>query len=257
MAPPGGVALSDPLLFRVEQPDSLPLSLGDAVGLALGSPQLSPGERVGVFWETYGLAAHPQPFRVTLTGRREGASLLQRIATWAGLAHRDDPAVEGGGGRRAEPSWPSAGGVRPGVAGWRAVRAPGGARGSLIAFIPAPGAPAVPASPTPFAPSGLTGVGVTVLCSSKVGKSMARGADRALLPRSTSYWDQGAWNQVPANDTLRWYVFDDRQMYRPGEQGHVKGWLRRVGGKQDGDVGPAGSAVNAVHYQITGPQGTD
>src|SRR5262245_1703824 len=36
--------------------------------------------------------------------------------------------------------------------------------------------PRVPASPTPFAPSGFTGVGVTVLCSSKRGKSMARGS---------------------------------------------------------------------------------
>ena len=35
--------------------------------------------------------------------------------------------------------------------------------------------PSVPASPTPFAPSGLTGVGVTVPSSSKRGKSVARG----------------------------------------------------------------------------------
>src|SRR5262245_32235162 len=36
--------------------------------------------------------------------------------------------------------------------------------------------PSVPASPTPFAPSGLTGVGVTVASSSKRGKSIARGS---------------------------------------------------------------------------------
>src|SRR6185503_7146463 len=35
--------------------------------------------------------------------------------------------------------------------------------------------PSVPASPHPLAPSGLTGVGVTVFSSSKRGKSMARG----------------------------------------------------------------------------------
>ncbi len=35
--------------------------------------------------------------------------------------------------------------------------------------------PSVPASPTPLAPSGLTGVGVTVLFSSNIGKSVARG----------------------------------------------------------------------------------
>ena len=36
--------------------------------------------------------------------------------------------------------------------------------------------PSVPASPTPLAPSGLTGVGVTVACSSKNGKSIALGS---------------------------------------------------------------------------------
>ena len=36
--------------------------------------------------------------------------------------------------------------------------------------------PMVPASPTPLAPSGLTVVGVTVLASSKRGKSLARGS---------------------------------------------------------------------------------
>src|SRR2546430_132395 len=35
--------------------------------------------------------------------------------------------------------------------------------------------PSVPASPTPFAPSGFTGVGVTVASGSKRGKSMPRG----------------------------------------------------------------------------------
>ena len=49
--------------------------------------------------------------------------------------------------------------------------------------------------------------------------------------------------------TLRWYVFDDRQMYKPGEEVHLKGWMRRIGGKQDGDVGLVGSAVSAVSYQ--------
>src|SRR6185295_7303233 len=36
--------------------------------------------------------------------------------------------------------------------------------------------PSVPASPTPLAPRGFTGVGVTVAWSSKRGKSMARGS---------------------------------------------------------------------------------
>ncbi len=85
----------------------------------------------------------------------------------------------------------------------------------------------------------------------------SQGADQALLPRSIYLWDDDAWHPRSVDDQLRWYVFDDRQMYRPGEEMHVKGWLRRVGGKQDGDVGLVGSAVNAVNYRITGPQGND
>lgn len=46
-----------------------------------------------------------------------------------------------------------------------------------------------------------------------------RGGDSAVLPLQSFRQDQ--------RDTLRWYVFDDRQVYRPGETVRVKGWLRR------------------------------
>ena len=80
-------------------------------------------------------------------------------------------------------------------------------------------------------------------------------ADQAILPRSIYFWGEDNWRQRPVADALRWYVFDDRSMYRPGEEVHLKGWLRRVGGKQNGDVELVGSAVNAVNYQILDPQG--
>ncbi len=62
---------------------------------------------------------------------------------------------------------------------------------------------------------------------------------------------------IPPSDELRWYVFDDRQMYQPGEEIHVKGWLRRVGGKQDGDVGLVGTDLSTVFFNVIGPQGND
>ncbi|NJN84708.1 MAG: hypothetical protein HC802_22075, partial [Caldilineaceae bacterium] len=80
------------------------------------------------------------------------------------------------------------------------------------------------------------------------------GDDTAILPSNTYYWDEMGWQSRPVSDELRWYIFDDRQMYRPGEEVHVKGWTRRVGGKQDGDLSlpaPGGS----VRYQVMGPQG--
>ncbi len=80
------------------------------------------------------------------------------------------------------------------------------------------------------------------------------GDDTAMLPQSTYYWGDSGWAKQTVQDELRWHVFDDRQMYRPGEEVHVKGWLRRIGGQQDGDVGLPGEGV-AVQYQVTDPQG--
>jgi uncharacterized protein YfaS (alpha-2-macroglobulin family) len=79
----------------------------------------------------------------------------------------------------------------------------------------------------------------------------SKGMDQAILPHSTSFWSDEVWAVNLPNDTLRWYVFDDRQMYRPGEEVHVKGWLRRLGGKQNGDVGLVGDNLNSIDYQIT------
>ncbi len=83
------------------------------------------------------------------------------------------------------------------------------------------------------------------------------GADQAILPRSTYYWYDDAWVAAPPADSLRWYVFDDRQMYRPGEEIHLKGWLRRIGGRQDGDVELVGSSLSSINYQITDPFGNE
>jgi uncharacterized protein YfaS (alpha-2-macroglobulin family) len=83
----------------------------------------------------------------------------------------------------------------------------------------------------------------------------SQGADHALLPRSSAFWGDEVWTVMPVSDELRWYVIDDRQMYRPGEEVHIKGWLRRIGGKQGGDVGLVGDAVNAVSYQLSDSQG--
>jgi len=82
-----------------------------------------------------------------------------------------------------------------------------------------------------------------------------QGADQAILPRSNYYWGDDTWYASPPNDSLRWYVFDDRKMYRPGEEVHVKGWLRRVGGRQNGDVGPVGNDLTSISYQINDSQG--
>ena len=63
------------------------------------------------------------------------------------------------------------------------------------------------------------------------------GKDVAILPDYPSWWsEQGqgaAWN--PGTQLL-WYVADDRQMYKPGEEVKVKGWMRKVDLGKGGDV---------------------
>jgi uncharacterized protein YfaS (alpha-2-macroglobulin family) len=84
-----------------------------------------------------------------------------------------------------------------------------------------------------------------------------QGDDSAILPNGLHYWDDQLWRPWSVSDELRWYVFDDRQMYKPGEEVHVKGWLRRVGGKQDGDLGLLDGQVTSIRYQVVGPQGNE
>jgi alpha-2-macroglobulin len=83
-----------------------------------------------------------------------------------------------------------------------------------------------------------------------------RGDDTALLPESP--WGGGSgFRRQPTSDSLLWYVFDDRQMYRPGEKVSVKGWIRRLQGQELGDVAGLGEAVEDVSYVLQDPQGDE
>ncbi|MCC7352965.1 MAG: hypothetical protein IT330_04345, partial [Anaerolineae bacterium] len=84
-----------------------------------------------------------------------------------------------------------------------------------------------------------------------------QGQDVAILPQSLYWWNDGGWRRDEIRDNLRWYVFDDRKMYRPGEEVHIKGWLRRIGGGPAGDVGPLQGVVERVSYRLTDPQGNN
>jgi hypothetical protein len=80
-----------------------------------------------------------------------------------------------------------------------------------------------------------------------------RGNDAALLPESAFAWYSG-WPRDGASDSFRWYVWDDRQMYRPGEEVRVKGWVRlaRVApGKERLELPGTGS----VSWGLTDAQG--
>ena len=99
----------------------------------------------------------------------------------------------------------------------------------------------------PVATTGDDGTARFALPAGETTLLVARqGDDTAILPN--------VWSPWTVRDELRWYVFDDRAMYRPGEEVHVKGWLRQVGGRQDGDVGLPGEALQSVSYRVVDPQ---
>jgi uncharacterized protein YfaS (alpha-2-macroglobulin family) len=80
----------------------------------------------------------------------------------------------------------------------------------------------------------------------------SRGSDLAILPEHVDRWGSAAtWFRNPSGDTLRWYVFDDRKIYRPGEEVQIKGWIRRLGGDSRGDVGAPGDAATATDVVYT------
>jgi uncharacterized protein YfaS (alpha-2-macroglobulin family) len=85
----------------------------------------------------------------------------------------------------------------------------------------------------------------------------ALGPDRAVLRQTAYSYGSGGFQAQPVKDTLRWYVVDDRQMYRPGEEVRIKGWIRREGGGPDGDLGLFDRSQKRIHYDVLGPQGNE
>lgn len=79
-----------------------------------------------------------------------------------------------------------------------------------------------------------------------------RGKDVAFLPENTEYYWQegGTWYKKGEHDSLRWFVFDDRKMYRPKEEVAVKGYIRKITGGKLGDVEGLGDAASGLTYSV-------
>ncbi len=82
------------------------------------------------------------------------------------------------------------------------------------------------------------------------------GNDSALLPESNQTWSSRGWEHLLTQDSVRWHVFDDRSMYKPGEEVHLKGWMRQIGSTQDADVSLLPGAFT-VQYQVYGSRGNE
>ncbi|HKP67730.1 MAG TPA: alpha-2-macroglobulin family protein [Pyrinomonadaceae bacterium] len=79
-----------------------------------------------------------------------------------------------------------------------------------------------------------------------------RGKDVAFLPENSDYYwqDTGNWYSKPDTNSLRWFVFDDRKMYRPKEEVSVKGYIRYVTGGKLGDVQALGDLARGVSWSV-------
>lgn len=86
--PAAGVALSDLLLITADEP--LPAVLDEAVSRALGAPVARAGERMALYWETYGLTAAGASLAVSVALIPDRAGWLRRGIERLGVV---DPAA--------------------------------------------------------------------------------------------------------------------------------------------------------------------
>ncbi len=94
-----------------------------------------------------------------------------------------------------------------------------------------------------------------ILPDSQTGPSMLiarRGKDVAFLPENSDYYWQetGTWFKKPDYDSLRWFVFDDRKMYRPKEEVAVKGYIRRLTGGKLGDIEGLSDTASGITWSV-------
>ncbi len=88
------------------------------------------------------------------------------------------------------------------------------------------------------------------------------GDDVAFLPENHYFYrdERGwsGWRQRVEPVEARYYVFDDRQMYRPGETVSIKGWMRQIEHGPQGDVGLfSAGAADRIAYRVSDSLGNE
>jgi hypothetical protein len=125
--------------------------------------------------------------------------------------------------------------------------------GSLYAWVTdlATGKP-IPGATVAFAGSGVSASGTdTAVTAESDGDGVARlplpttpqdllvathGSDVALLTPLFIAMEDSRWRRYTDVGDSRWYMFQDRTLYRPGDTVHVKGWLRHREPGTTGDL---------------------
>lgn len=86
----------------------------------------------------------------------------------------------------------------------------------------------------------------------------SQGEDTAFVSEQHwAYQGKTGWAKQKSNEYLRFFIFDDRGMYRPGEKVRVKGWIRRVGLGKGGDVGALGDGAKIVEWRAGDSRGNE
>lgn len=81
------------------------------------------------------------------------------------------------------------------------------------------------------------------------------GDDQVIMPSPHSSWNDVGWQPVTQDGYLRWYLINDRGMYKPWEEVSFKGWLRLIGSRQDSDVSLFDFEGADLSYQVYDSQG--
>ena len=94
----------------------------------------------------------------------------------------------------------------------------------------------------------------TIELSSTLGQYLlaTAGDDTALLANG---FYGGGWQRQAVADEPRWFVFDDRHTYRPGETVSLKGWIRRLTLSGDAQLQLVGPDAT-VAFTVTDGQGS-
>jgi uncharacterized protein YfaS (alpha-2-macroglobulin family) len=115
----------------------------------------------------------------------------------------------------------------------------------------------------PWGGEGTTGADglATLALSSRdsiAGMLVARqGADVAFLPRRAGRIGWVDWTRRTTPDVLAWYTFTDRNLYRPGEEVHFKGWVRRLARSTGDGVRLAPDLPTSAAYRVLDPRGNE
>ena len=81
--------------------------------------------------------------------------------------------------------------------------------------------------------------------------------DLALLSPSGHAGRWGTWNPGSSGVQTTWFVFNDRQLYRPSEDVHIKGWLRDIDFAEGGDLRAPEGLAGTVTWTLRDSQNNE